>query len=153
MKIGYDYLTDLRERKYSKVAELVRSGDISMLSQEGLDLLALRIEGKNKRGNTGDPFLHDLATSLSQEYSNLRKYGLTSKELMQLSIEIMIKDGKKSAKYDELNLKGMSRNKALEKIKEDLIPKERVMDLKRISDLITLGNKIIEAQYAHDLHY
>ena len=137
-----DYIDDIQNKRFDRIAELIKVGDISPLNHTARCLLANHLTGEKKKvGRPKDKQKDILACALYDEYRSHRKYGFAPGE--HLSFLVRCFEG--SCKISDA--KKMKRSEIIEKLKKQFFSHNRTMDYNRIEDLITHGKKIRKGQF------
>jgi len=112
---------DIRDHKFERITKILRSGQISELKQETLNLLADYLEGKVKRrpgGQTAD-CNDEEAERIYQELQSYMEYGCSTSEVMQITYDYSDDKGKIKELKNDLRKNGMKITKAREKMAKD----------------------------------
>ena len=139
----HNYAKDILNNNFTKIAELIMSGDITPLDYYTRYLLANHLDKKKKTpGRPKDIYRNRLACSLYDDYQSFRKYGHTSHEHSVFLACTILGVENTEGNCKKSKLKKMKRTETIQKLKKIYFSQNRTMDQKGIEDLITLGGKI-----------
>ena len=111
---------NIRNRQFKEIAEILRSGRVSELSQHTLSLLADYLDGHfdKKRGGQTNDFADDEAEKVYEIFGSLTRYGRAPAEVFKIIEPILMDREERQKIYQELKSNGMTKDAAYKIISE-----------------------------------
>lgn len=147
--VRWDYADDIKNHRFSRIADLLRDGKINELNREEQSLLADFLEGRLKlsKGRRSHYDKLVLAEYLHNELKSLRTYGMTTDELAEFFQTNATVENHKIL-LESIKTKRLNRKQALERL-----AKRECMGLKNVERLVRIGKELDKEEIEQEVAY